>query len=64
MRAPIKAISLVNPRVLELVSHEVEHGVGRNATEAAENLIMEAAERRRLERAQKPAPSIAAEPAA
>ena len=47
----IKAIQIVNPLVLETIAREVEHGAGRNATEAAENLILQQAERRQVERA-------------
>lgn len=54
----VACIQIRNPRIREIVAEEAQHGVGRNATEAAENLIAEAAERRRMDRArQQPAPS-------
>jgi len=45
------SIQIKNPRTRELVADEMKFGAGRNATEAAENLIEEAAEMRRLRRA-------------
>ena len=47
-------IQIRNPRVREVVAEEVRHGAGRNAAEAASTLILEAAERRRIERAKAP----------
>lgn len=49
-----ETIAIRNPRVLEVVDEEIEHGAGRNATEAAENLILAAAETRRVDRARTP----------
>lgn len=46
-----ETIAIRNPRVLEVVGEEMGFGAGRNATEAAENLILAGAEDRRLERA-------------
>lgn len=50
-----ETISIRNPRVRSVVGEEMnEHDAGRNAAEAAENLILEAAERRRIDRATRP----------
>lgn len=47
----IESIQIRNPRVRQLVAEELKHpGVGRNFTEAAENLILDAIDRRRAER--------------
>lgn len=46
-------IAIRNPRVLEVIDAEFKEGAGRNATEAAENLILDAAERRRMDRDRK-----------
>ena len=57
------AIQIRNPRIKQLVAEEQAHGAGRNASEAAENLISEAVEARRLKRESgrdKPLPSAPA----
>jgi hypothetical protein len=46
----IQNLQIRNPKVLEVVAHEVELGAGRSHTEAAENLILEAVEQRRVRR--------------
>lgn len=51
MPDPIETIAIRNPGVIKIACEEMEHGAGRSATEAAENLIMQAAEVRRMERA-------------
>lgn len=50
----VETITIRNPRVIEVVLQEQAHGVGRGATETAENLILSDSERRRVERARKP----------
>lgn len=45
------AITIRNPIVIQRVLDEMPHGAGRNATEAAENLILEQSENRRFSRA-------------
>jgi hypothetical protein len=58
-----ETIAIRNPRILEVVGEEMEFGAGRNATEAAENLILASVEDRRVRRAvqQRDYPSQASE---
>lgn len=46
----IKSIAIQNPRVVQIIMEEWRHGCGRGPTEAAENLILDEADRRRLAR--------------
>lgn len=48
-------IAIRNPHVNRLVAQEVQRGAGRNPTEAAENLILEAIAHRAAERAREEA---------
>ncbi|HEX4056290.1 MAG TPA: hypothetical protein VHX86_18675 [Tepidisphaeraceae bacterium] len=43
----VTSIQIKNPLVISRVKEEQDFGAGRNATECAENLIMEACELRR-----------------
>lgn len=45
-----KTIAIRSPRIREVVDQERRLGAGRTATEVAEHLIIEAVERRRLQR--------------
>ncbi len=45
-----KTIAIRSPRIREVVDQERQLGAGRTATEVAEHLIIEAVERRRLQR--------------
>lgn len=51
MTETMTTIAIRNPRVLDVVREELAQGAGRNATEAAENLILVGAEHRKLDRA-------------
>lgn len=51
MPDPIETIAIRNPGVIKIACEEMEHGAGRSATEAAENLIVAGAEARRMKRA-------------
>lgn len=53
----IESIQIRNPRVKEIVAEERQRGTGRSFAETAENLILEAAESRRLKRASAKRPS-------
>jgi hypothetical protein len=46
----VESVTLRNPRVIETLIRETGEGAGRNATETADNLILEAAEHRRVSR--------------
>lgn len=48
--ASVESVTLKNPRVMHALDREMAEGAGRNATETAENLILEAAEQRRVTR--------------
>lgn len=48
-----ETLAIRNPHVIAVVDQELEHGAGRNATEAAENLILAGAEQRRIDRDRK-----------
>lgn len=47
---PVETIAIRNPRICELVAAEQAGGAGRSATEAAENLILDGVELRRMKR--------------
>lgn len=51
MPTAVQTIQIRNPRIIEQVLGEMAHGAGRNPTEAAENLISQGSEQRRIERA-------------
>lgn len=48
----VGSIQIKNPRVIQQIVEETDaHGAGRSYTEAAENLLAEAVERRKVDRA-------------
>lgn len=57
----IETVTLRNPSVIDKLVREMAEGVGRNATETAENLILEAAEIRKADRARHHAKSASPE---
>lgn len=52
-----ETIAIRNPAIRELVDEEQKAGVGRSATETAENLIRDGAEYRRIRRAKSDQPA-------